>query len=70
MTMTLDSEKIVRLFELCQEILDTRREVPMLDAAMTGETDRAVQLQMAENVRDSLLTNHVATLKELAKVLR
>jgi len=68
--MTLDSEKIVRLFELCQEILDTRREVPMLDAAMTGETDRAVQLQMAENVRDSLLTNHVATLKELAKVLR
>jgi hypothetical protein len=32
--MTLDAEKIVRLFELCQEILDTRREIPVLDAAI------------------------------------
>jgi len=26
--MTLDVEKVARLFELCQEIVDTRREVP------------------------------------------
>lgn len=68
--MYLDAPKIVRLFDLCQEILDTRREIPSLDAATIGATDRVVQLQIAQALRESLLTTHSAALKELARLLR
>jgi ribosomal 50S subunit-associated protein YjgA (DUF615 family) len=68
--MTLDAEKTIRLFELCEEILAVKNEIPKLDGEMTGATDRTVRLQMAEQLRDSLLANHSAALKELAIILQ
>jgi len=68
--MVLDADKIVRLFELCQTIVDVQHEIPTLNGAMLDTTDRAVQLEMAEQLRPSLLTTHAATLRELAKLLQ